>query len=384
MVRSVRLGFSKDKVWLRLSQPTIEKDKTRIMKKKLNHKKHKWKVIDSVDEKEDLIPTTITYNGETGSSPKRIGEILGEYFIKKVQDIRANFDDETEDAMKSFEYLIEKPRNTFNLKRVNINTTYEVINSMKLSNAKGDDAITSKIMKESLHFNAVAITHLFNAMLRDKKYPKVLKNARIVPLLKSGKSPNDPASYCPVSNLSVIDKVLESLLKNQLEEFMEKEGLIPDEHHGSRKDHSTMTCKMSLDNGVAETTDTKKHALVLSTDLTAAMDVVDHKLIIKKMKHLGVEDESLDLMENFLSDRSFVIDIQGFCTNKFRQPPWSIIQGSRFSGFLLNISTLKVPLLPRIMDNPELASEIAKRRIERTENVSHNSYSYVNNNCKIQ
>ena len=88
---------------------TIEKDKARIMKKKLNHKKHKWKVIDSVDEKEDLIPTTITYNGETSSSPKRIGEILGEYFIKKVQDIRANFDDETEDAMKTFEYLIEKP-----------------------------------------------------------------------------------------------------------------------------------------------------------------------------------------------------------------------------------------------------------------------------------
>ena len=218
--------------------------------------------------------------------------------------------------------------------------------------------MTSKVLKEAPHFNAVAITHLFNTMIRENKYPEVLKNARIVPLLKSGKSPEDPASYRPIANLSVIDKVIESLLKNQLESHLENEGLIPMEHHGSRKEHSTMTCKISIDNGIAETVDNKKNALVLTTDLTACFDVVDHRLILEKMKHLNIVDESIDLLENFLSNRTFIIDIQGFCTTKIKQPPCSIIQGSCFSGFLMNISALEVPLLPEIMNHPELASKI--------------------------
>ena len=220
-------------------------------------------------------------------------------------------------------------------------------------------------------------------MIRENKYPEALKNARIVPLLKSGKSPEDPASYRPIANLSVIDKVIESLLKNQLESHLENEGLIPMEHHGSRKEHSTMTCKISIDNGIAETVDNKKNALVLTTDLTACFDVVDHRLILEKMKHLNIVDESIDLLENFLSNRTFIIDIQGFCTTKIKQPPCSIIQGSCFSGFLMNISALEVPLLPEIMNHPELASKIAKRKIEKTENVVHNSHSYVDDNCNV-
>ena len=362
---------------------TIEKEKMKIMKKKLSHVKNRWKVIDSLDEPENLIPTTINYKGELSNSPKRIGEMLGNFYNEKIETIRSEFDASNTAAMETFEYLIPKPNTSFSFKTVSTSKTYEVITKLKLSNAKGNDEMTSRIMRECPHFNALAITHIFNSMIRTKKYPQILKTARIVPLLKKGKDPTDPNSFRPVSNLLVTDKVIESLLKEQMEKYFEDNFLIPDEHHGCRTNHSTMTCKMSLDSDLAEIMEERKHALVISTDLTAAMDVVEHKLLLEKMNHMGVSKDATDLMESFLSNRFFIIDIQGFYTNRFIQPPCSIIQGSRFSGFLMSVSTLEVPLLPKVMMSPELASKIAGKTIERVENTSHLSQSYIDDNSNV-
>ena len=118
--------------------------------------------------------------------------------------------------MKTFSDLIPKPTVSFKFEEVDVYTTYETIQKLKLSNARGNDSLTSRIIKETPQYNAMALCHLTNTIIRKRKYPKVLKCARILPLKKPGKEHSDPSSYRPISNLSVADKVVEELLQTQL------------------------------------------------------------------------------------------------------------------------------------------------------------------------
>ena len=53
-------------------------------------------------------------------------------------------------------------------------------------------------------------------------------------------------SYRPINNLSAVEKIVEEFLKEQLNEFIDHNEIILPDHHGSRKDYSTMTAISSL------------------------------------------------------------------------------------------------------------------------------------------
>ena len=46
------------------------------------------------------------------------------------------------------------------------------------------------------------VSKLFNCCLTNGYFPKVFKNAKVIPILKNGKDPKNPTSYRPISILS--------------------------------------------------------------------------------------------------------------------------------------------------------------------------------------
>lgn len=70
-------------------------------------------------------------------------------------------------------------------------------------------------MKLAADFVAVPLTYLFNLTVENEEIPRIWKSAFVIPLLKGG----DPAilnNYRPISNLSVLAKILEGLVSDQL------------------------------------------------------------------------------------------------------------------------------------------------------------------------
>lgn len=51
----------------------------------------------------------------------------------------------------------------------------------------------------------------------------------------------DKDSYRPINNLSVVNKVIEQFFKHQIMDFMNDIGIILEDRHGSRKEHSILT-----------------------------------------------------------------------------------------------------------------------------------------------
>ena len=74
------------------------------------------------------------------------------------------------------------------------------------------------------------ITVLFNASFRDGIFASSLKCAAVCAraLKKSTLDPSDPNSYRPISKLTLISKLLERIVLNQLNVCLQQFNLLPE------------------------------------------------------------------------------------------------------------------------------------------------------------
>ena len=163
------------------------------------------------------------------------------------------------------------------------------------------------VLKQIPEFSAICLTHIINNIIRKSIFPKSLKTSRIIPIHKKNKDRFDLTSYRPINNLNVVEKIVESHIKEQIVDFITKNKVLDKNMHGSRKNHSVITAKIELDETINLHKDAGDKVAVLSTDLTAAYDTVDHNLLLSKLEHIGFRNESYKLIESYLSDRIFLL-----------------------------------------------------------------------------
>ena len=108
---------------------------------------------------------------------------------------------------------------------------------------------------------------MFNSMLYTKTFPSKLKTSKIIPIKKHGTDPKLLKSYRPISMLPSTEKIVEELLRNQLNKYFKDEKLIPKEHHGGIEGHSTVTCMTNIDLDHKFTKENKRNTAILATDL---------------------------------------------------------------------------------------------------------------------
>lgn len=120
--------------------------------------------------------------------------------------------------------------------------------------------------------------------------PDSWKTQLIIPILKPGKSPDSPDHFRPIALSPVIGKIMEHLIKNRLEWFVESRGVLSKSQFGFRKGAGTMDSVSIL------TTDTRiafsrdESVLAVFLDITAAYDNVLLSVLREKLRKLGVSE----------------------------------------------------------------------------------------------
>ena len=77
--------------------------------------------------------------------------------------------------------------------------------------------------------------------------PPSFKSAYVTPILKKADlNSADPGSYRPISNLSVISKLLERVISQQLVKYLTDNHLLPDLQSAYRRNHSTETAVLKV------------------------------------------------------------------------------------------------------------------------------------------
>ena len=95
------------------------------------------------------------------------------------------------------------------------------IKKMKDNKSPGVDGLPPKLLKEIVEQTSTPLAKLFNLSLEEGIVPSEWKEANITPLFKKG-SRNKPDNYRPVSLSSVVCKLLETVIRNHMVEFLVK------------------------------------------------------------------------------------------------------------------------------------------------------------------
>ena len=104
--------------------------------------------------------------------------------------------------------------NKFSFSSINCSIVFLHLHKLCRSKATGLDNISAKIIREC-DLISVSICDLFNKSLVSGVFPDDWKCARVTPLFKQGE-PSDLNNYLPISVISVIAKVFERIIYDQL------------------------------------------------------------------------------------------------------------------------------------------------------------------------
>ena len=143
----------------------------------------------------------------------------------------------------------------------------------------------------------------------------VWKQGMVVPIYKKGDK-HDPGNYRPVSLTSVPCKILESLIRDELMQYLTTHNLLAEEQHGF---HPGRSCNSQL----LETVDAWSRLLesgtpidVVYLDFKKAFDSVPHMRLLSKLQSYGISGKLLEWIQSFLSDRMQQVTLGG-CRSGF-------------------------------------------------------------------
>ena len=129
------------------------------------------------------------------------------------------------------------------------------------------------------------LTKLFKLIYNSKQIPQQWSVSKITPIHKKGPKQNIE-NYRPIANLCSTSKIFERLILNRILdlEFQNKTDITGKQQHGFKKNHSTSTVGILLQSLISRALDEDNFALMASLDLSAAFDIVNIKLLIKRLK----------------------------------------------------------------------------------------------------
>ena len=129
------------------------------------------------------------------------------------------------------------------------------------------------------------LAELFNHSMLAGQFPATFKEAFITPAVKkSGLDPTDVGSYRPISNLSVISKLLERIVAKQLTDYLQSGDLLPRLKSGFRSGHSTEMATLRVLSDIMTAVDGRDTAALVLLDLSAAFDAVDHAILRRRLQ----------------------------------------------------------------------------------------------------
>ena len=184
------------------------------------------------------------------------------------------------------------------------------INNMKENKSPGVDGIAPKTLKESVEQICKPFAHVFNLSLQEGIVPLEWKEANIIPLFKKG-SRNKSVNYRPVSLTSVICKVLETIIRDHMMDFLIKHKLINRSQHGFLKARSCLTNLLCFFEEITKWVDEGSPVDVIYLDFQKAFDKVPHQRLILKLKSHGMGNSIINWIEQWLNDRRQRVVVDG-------------------------------------------------------------------------
>ncbi|XP_020296752.1 uncharacterized protein LOC109861488, partial [Pseudomyrmex gracilis] len=193
----------------------------------------------------------------------------------------------------------------------------------QLPRKKGtDDSISTDIMKTAWQVINSEFVDIINSSLSKGICPKVWKTSTIKPIPKIDQ-PKKASQFRPINMLPTFEKVLELVVKKQLDKYLENNNIITEHQSELRKGYSCKTAIQAVVDDWKITISENKMIGVVFMDLKRAFETIDRVRLLVKMYQYGIRDRALEWFRSYLSSRFQQVHFDnkwsGECRREFLQ-----------------------------------------------------------------
>ena len=199
---------------------------------------------------------------------------------------------------------------SFEIPLLGVHEVGALITNLKNKKSMGPDKISPSLLKLSLPYIVEPLTYIYNLCIEHSTVPTALKTAQVFPLPKS-KDISDLNNFRPISILSVLSKPLERHTHKHLMGYLEKHKLFYHLQSGFRPHHSCQSALTHLCDTWLTAINQRKLTGVVFLDLRKAFDLVNHKILSKKLSVYLRNSTTLSFFESYLENRSQYILTNG-------------------------------------------------------------------------
>jgi len=288
--------------------------------------KETWKILNECTGRtaKNVKIEKIISNGTLTEVPIEIANEFNNFFIKVGQEISDNIPtiDRTPES-----YLVPPLiDNQFHMQNVTPEYIVKIVKDLASKNSKDIDGVSSKMIKYVINVICLPLAHIFNLSLNSGIFPTKLKRSKVVPIFKNGNR-NDCDNYRPISLLCSISKILEKVVAKKLLSHLQINNLLYEHQYGFLPKRSTEQNLIQVTNYITNALNDGMFCIGVFIDLRKAFDVCSHKILLKKLKNLGIKGNDLKWFESYLSNRMQNVDINGTLSDE-QCFNISVIQGS--------------------------------------------------------
>ena len=166
----------------------------------------------------------------------------------------------------------------------------------------GADNLHPRILKDLSVSLSLPLSILYTESFKQQKLPHDWKDAVITPLYKKDEKCL-ASNYRPISLTSIICKIMESIIKDDLMSYVCNNNIITSLQHGFLPGRSCQSNLLIMLNCLTEAIDRGIITDVIYLDFAKAFDSVPHNRLIYKLSKYGITGNLLHWISDFLSKR---------------------------------------------------------------------------------
>ena len=219
------------------------------------------------------------------------------------------------EKVADFFYQVSSHLNPIDICDPILYTTYEIpdqfiipvskvkskFDKLSIGKAPGPDGVPPWILREFSDYLAEPFASIFNSAIQ-QGMPSAYKQQTTIPIPKKQVPKQIETDLRPIALTAIASKVLESFPCSWASEIIFD--TIGSSQYGNQKGSSTTDALIDLIHFVAETTDKPgKHVRALLCDYSKAFDLVNHNIILQKLRDQGLPEFLLKWFASFLINR---------------------------------------------------------------------------------
>ena len=148
-----------------------------------------------------------------------------------------------------------------------VRTVSKLIRELESSKATGPDEIPAVVLKNRSPEISPILAKLFNRCLKEKCFPTSWKVSSVCPVFKNAGERSSSSQYRPISLLSIISKIFESILNKHLVDYLRANNLLHDVQYGFRSSRSTVDVLTVISHRISKALDSNFDSRAITLDI---------------------------------------------------------------------------------------------------------------------